>query len=320
MTENDNMNQPSTYSERFHAMMHVCGPMSWPSLFATSADLAAAAAALAPGSSASSEEVAAAKQLRAAVLHPDTGVPIPVPFRMAAHVPVNTLLLVGMLRAASPAAVGAWQALNQCFNAAQFFSNRNASNNVDERALGLSFAAAVGTSLAVGVGAARWTDARAASAVGARAAATARHLRIAVPFLAAAAAKPVQIGLLRADECSAGVVVRDEDGEPRGRSAAAGRYAVAATVFTRISYLAPMLFLPYLHAAAVTAFPRASPMATYVCLACASSALFTPACLAIVAQEARLPVEDLEERFHSMLRLGPGPPRPVRELVFNKGL
>jgi hypothetical protein len=89
-------------------MLHVCGPQSWPTLFATRADLDRAAATLADAR-ASAGEVAAARRLRAAVLHPDTGVPIPLPLRMASHVPVNTILLVGMCGAASPAAVGAWR-------------------------------------------------------------------------------------------------------------------------------------------------------------------------------------------------------------------
>jgi hypothetical protein len=311
------------YLSRVWEMLHVCGPQSWPTLLATRADLDRAAATLADAR-ASAGEVAAARRLRAAVLHPDTGVPIPLPLRMAAHVPVNTILLVGMCGAASPAAVGAWQVLNQTFNAAQFYANRNASNDVPDETLALSFFAAVSASLAVGVGAARWADARAAAAAaGARgrgwlqSAAAARHLRVAVPFLAAAAAKPLQIGLLRADELAAGVVVRDEDGAPRGRSVRAGRFALATTVATRVLYLAPMLFLPHAHAAACAALPRAPPLLLYVALAAASSAAFTPLALALFSQQARLPADALEPQFRALARAQGG---PVRILEFNKGL
>jgi hypothetical protein len=107
------------------------------------------------------------------------------------------------------------------------------------------------------------------------------------------AAKPLQIGLLRADELSSGVIVRDEDGAPRGRSVRAGRYAVATTVATRVVYLAPMLFLPYMHADAAAALPRVSSIAIYAGLAAASSAVFTPAALALFSHEASLPAAAL---------------------------
>ena len=116
----------SSYAERFAAMWYLCGPGSWSSLLASDADVRAAgrtvAAADAPGGAAggtSAAEVLRARRLLAAVVHPDTHEPIALPLRMAAHVPVNALLLVGMLSARSVLATGAWQAVNQGFNGAQ---------------------------------------------------------------------------------------------------------------------------------------------------------------------------------------------------------
>ena len=112
-----------SFLDRVSDMMYMCGPLSWPTLLASQTDLDAAAAVIKcedspPGA------VVAARRLRAAVLHPDTHEPIPLPFRMAAHVPVNTALLLGMLTAQTPFGTGAWQFLNATFNAAQFYANR----------------------------------------------------------------------------------------------------------------------------------------------------------------------------------------------------
>lgn len=57
-----------------------------------------------------------ARTVCGAVLHPDTGKPILWPFRMAAHVPMNVILLVGMLSSRQPAASAFWQFANQSFN------------------------------------------------------------------------------------------------------------------------------------------------------------------------------------------------------------
>ena len=133
------------YWARYERMLHVCGPQSWRHLLASSADVeaassvckqAAAGAPTAPGA------LVEAQRLLAATLHPDTLQPIPLPFRMSAHVPVNTVLLLGMCTAVSPLATAVWQGLNQTFNAAQFYANRNATNQVTDAQLLASFAGA----------------------------------------------------------------------------------------------------------------------------------------------------------------------------------
>jgi len=349
-----------TYWQRFNDMLHVCGPQSWPHLLSSARDLGEAAdllrrASEAPGS-VDCSAVERARRLQDATLHPDTGKPIHLPFRMAAHVPVNTLLLIGMLTAASPPAVGAWQFLNQSFNAAQFYANRNASNEVADSTLAASYLGAVASAVGVGVGLSRWADAAAARAAAAGvSAALPRHIRTLTPFLAAAAAKPLQIGLMRQDEWRHGVEVSDADGRVRGRSVAAGRWAILTTIATRTIYLAPMLYLPYLHAAMAGALrleaggagagasagsgtasaagrgvgryvgaPRGvASMALLVALTALSSAYVTPACMAIFDRQSSLPVAELEPEFHGLARsraLGDGPQVSVERLYFNKGL
>jgi len=122
----------------------------------------------------------------------------------------------------------------------------------------------------------------------------------AVPCLGAAAAKPLQISILRADEVAEGVVVATADGAPAGRSRAAGRRAVALTVATRVIYLAPMLWIGAMHAAAVRALPRAlagapgASAAALVAVSAANSAVVTPAVIALFDARASARAGDLE--------------------------
>ena len=296
----------STYARRFWAMWYLCGPGSWPFLFSGASELSAARAAAACGDARSA-------RLLAATLHPDPGAPIPLPFRMAAHVPVNSFLLLGMLTARSPLATGAWQAANQLFNAAQFYSNRNATNAVPDAQLALSLAGSLVSSVAVASGL-RVACLRAGAATGA--------LGLATPFLGAAAGKPLQIGCMRADELTQGVEVHDALGAPCGRSPAAGRLGVALTIATRTLYLAPMLWMPYAQAWLVRSVPllaRSRPAATaaYLLHAAFNSAIVTPACIALFEQRTSVPAAALEPEFQGRVDARG---RAVERFTFNKGL
>ena len=145
-----------------------------------------------------------------------------------------------------------------------------------------------------------------------------------VPFFAAAAAKPLQIGLMRADELVEGVVVRDPLGLELGHSRVAGWTAVGQTVFTRTLYLAPPMVLPpLLMAYLARTFPSPSPLVkaalttVNVVFIASMSAFATPACIALFDQQATLPVSSLESRFQGALGADGN---PVRRVVFNKGL
>jgi hypothetical protein len=322
--------QPSTFWQRVKAMEAICGPSSWWTLLAPAAELNAAADVVrrhAAGAAVPPDTLQRAEQLRAAALHPDTGQPIALPLRMAAHVPANTVLLIGMLTARSVAATAAWQFANQSFNALQFYANRNASNEVSDAKVLASYAGAVASSVTVGVllrRAALRAEAAAANLPPSHPARwRAWAANLAVPFMGAAAGKPLQIGLMRSDEVTDGVTVYDAAGDARGRSAAAGRAAVGMTVATRTVYLVPMLYLPVLQSWLVnSAFPAlgrssAAAGAVYVAITALSSAYATPLCIALFDQRASLPAAALEPALQGLAdRHG----RPVERLYFNKGL
>ena len=278
-------------------MWFQCGPGSWRYLFVSQNEV----------DTARKSNTLESRELLAATVHPDTGLTIPLPFRMCAHVPVNSVLLLGMLSARSPLATGAWQSVNQLFNAAQFYANRNASNEVSDARLGASLMGSIISAVVVSSGlqvmAGRWGL-------------TGRGAALAIPFLGAAAAKPLQIGLLRGDEYMNGVDVYDENGVARGKSKIAGMQGVLTTIVTRVLYLAPMLWMPWVQNLVVQRVAllknnRAAQTSFYLFHAAFNSALVTPACIALFEQRAQIPAKYLEKEFQ-----GQG----VEIYFYNKGL
>lgn len=141
----------STYAGRVRHFFQLVDPRN---LLISDARLAGAQALLrahASGSAAPPASDAAlweAKLVRDAVLHPDTGAPIPLPFRMAAFMPSNLPIVAGMLLSGAGAGQLVFQALNQSYNAGFNYANRNASAPSDPLQLAASYG--VATSVAVG--------------------------------------------------------------------------------------------------------------------------------------------------------------------------
>lgn len=167
------------------------------------------------------EEIWRAKQLVDTILHPDTKEKIPWPFRMNAHVPMNTILLIGML---SPGLYSMmfWQFMNQSFNLCQYYANRNATNFISNESLAKSYVGALVTS--VGSVYALNSIMERMSAKSRSLSPLAMHSRIkvlslfarSIPFLSVAVSKPLQIGFMRQDEMRLGVNIRDDNDEVLG--------------------------------------------------------------------------------------------------------
>ena len=148
-------------------------------------------------------------------------------------------------------------------------------------------------------------------------------MQLVVPFAAAAAGKPLQIGLMRSDEISKGVTVFDEDGEPRGFSRIAGMASIGMTLAVRIVYLVPMLYLPLVQDAVVRRYSiiKTRPYAQalfFVGMTALSSAFVTPVCMALFDQWSSLPVGMLEPDLQGLVRQNDR--GVVKTLFFNKGL
>jgi sideroflexin-5 len=314
----------STFWQRFTRMLRICGPQAWPSLFASRSELELAKQVVLGGGEGMPRD--RAQYLVDTSVHPDTGEIMPLPFRMAAHVPANTVLLIGMLTARSPLATGLSQFANQSFNAAQFWVNRNASNTVAPPVLALSFLGAVTASVGLGVVLRRWELAQVAKAgMSLWRRRTVALVGYSVPLIAAAAAKPVQIALMRADELLVGVTVSRKDGslvrhpgsDAPVRSVVAGWWAVGLTVSSRVLYLVPPMVLPQLIMLGLQPVLRMAPPAVtgavFVSVVASLSAITTPVCMALWDQRTSLPLSAFEPHVRSIV---PG----ESELYFNKGL
>ena len=362
MSTTSNPDESSTivrlsYWERVQDMMNVCGPPSWPALFASHQELelahqmvkASSSPSSIPSQPSSSSSLIISQEraqyLDRASYHPDTGTLIPLPFRMAAHVPVNALLLVGMLSARSVFFTGLWQCINQCFNAGQFFANRNASNHINDTTLIQAFSAAVISSVAVGSGLRSLalrsekqiqelietaknkssSSSSLPSNIYQKKLVYLRAFSFSVPFLGAAAGKPLQIGLMRKDELLDGIDVRDINGNILGKSKIAGQAAVSMTIATRIIYLAPMLWMPFVQNMLENKFTilrtnRTLGILSYTLHAAINSAFVTPLCIALFDQNAALPVTLLESSFHNLYTKNDNREQKLDYVFFNKGL
>ncbi|RMX47467.1 hypothetical protein pdam_00002114 [Pocillopora damicornis] len=88
-----------------------------------------------------------------AIIHPDTGQKVFMPFRMSGYVPFGTVTVVGMLLPApSLRTVIFWQWMNQSHNAAVNYSNRNASKPTPTSRFLLSYFGAVTSAVTIALG------------------------------------------------------------------------------------------------------------------------------------------------------------------------
>jgi hypothetical protein len=130
--------------------------------------------------------------------------------------------------------------MNQSFNAAINFSNRNASSSVDTNKLLQGFGGAVVSSVGIALGAAALM--RRANALGDPRLQT--LVRSTLPFASVATAGCVNVLLMRRDEATEGVRVFDAEGEERGLSKVAGVDALTKCCAARVLWTIPGMIGP----------------------------------------------------------------------------
>ena len=166
-----------------------------------------------------------ARRVLESALHPDTGEPIFPLFRFSAFVPVNMVIVTATI---TPAVISSFPAtafihfLNQTYNAAINYANRNASNPVPTARLAEGYGGAVVTSLSIGMLSTALTKRAAARAGGGGGAAAAAVIRSTLPFLATSLAGASNVLLMRRNELTTGVDVFDDDGRDLGKSIEVG--------------------------------------------------------------------------------------------------
>uniref|UniRef100_A0AAY4EU92 Sideroflexin-5 n=1 Tax=Denticeps clupeoides TaxID=299321 RepID=A0AAY4EU92_9TELE len=88
-----------------------------------------------------------------AIIHPDTGAKIFMPFRMSGYIPFGTPVVVGLLLPNQTlASTVFWQCLNQSHNACVNYSNRNASQPTTGSQFILGYTGAVTSAVSIAVG------------------------------------------------------------------------------------------------------------------------------------------------------------------------
>ncbi|WWD07459.1 hypothetical protein V865_005559 [Kwoniella europaea PYCC6329] len=262
-----------------------------------------------------------AKQLVNSSIHPDTGKPVPLPFRMSAFVPTNLIICAGMLMPnPSLKSVIFWQWANQTLNVAVNFSNANKSIEMTPQEIGTAYVAATFTSVFLAVSLSRLVPRLRVSP------AAKDILGKLVPFASVASAGVVNISCIRWKEMRDGVEVfkltkdpvdGSEKKEVLGKSPKAGQMAVMQSAASRVFTNVPTLILPpmvmtLLTRRGVFSGPRGNLTSniTQLTLIGLSLGLFLPPAIAYFPQKAETSPAKLESRFKEYK----GP------VYFNKGL
>ncbi|OAQ70023.1 mitochondrial cation transporter [Pochonia chlamydosporia 170] len=269
-----------------------------------------------------------AKKVVDSTLHPDTGEPVFLPFRMSSFVITNLIVTAGMLQPGlqTPGII-AWQIANQSLNVAINSANANKSSPMSTATLAKSYAVAVSASCSVALGLNSLVPRLRVTP------ATRNILSRLVPFAAVATAGALNAYLMRRGEITTGIDVRpvlsedqkrklQEEGKSErdvpslGRSQKAAKLAVYETAASRVFNSSPIMIIPpmvlyhmqtkqawyrnMMEGAYIKSRPRLAagiPIGLNLVLIAATSFAVLPLALAVFPQQQEIAAESLEEEF-----------------------
>ena len=199
-------------------------------------------------------EIWQAKKIVDSTLHPDTGQPVFLPFRMSCFIISNLVVTAGMLTPnLRTRGTLFWQIANQSLNVGINSANANKSSPLTTSDLVKTYFVAVSASCSVALG---------LNALVPRLKSISPNTRITlgrlVPFAAVASATVLNIFLMRGDEIRKGIDIfpaestsqiaeREKSGkdvESVGKSKKAATLAVGETAASRVFNAAPIMALP----------------------------------------------------------------------------
>ncbi|CAL8574433.1 Sideroflexin FSF1 [Xanthoria parietina] len=195
-----------------------------------------------------------AKKIVDSTLHPDTGQPVFLPFRMSCFVISNLVVTAGMLTPGlQTTGTLLWQITNQSLNVAINSANANKSTSLSTSTLIQSYFLAVSASCSVALGLNSLVPRLKRLSPGTRIILT----RL-VPFAAVASAGALNVFLMRGEEIRKGIDVfpslseaqksdlakQGKDNESLGKSKKAATIAVAETALSRVLNATPIMVLP----------------------------------------------------------------------------
>ncbi|PKK80350.1 putative mitochondrial transport protein fsf1 [Rhizophagus irregularis] len=181
-----------------------------------------------------------AKKIVDSTIHPDTGEPVFLPFRMSSFVPTNLVVVAGMLMPnPSIGSIIFWQWTNQSINVAINYSNANKTIEMSLKETAIAYISAVTTSCGLAVGLTQAVPRLKFLKPSVRGILT----RL-IPFVAVASAGTVNVYLMRMKEIRNGIDVYNDEGISLGKSKKAGASAVGQVAISRVLTLAPVLTIP----------------------------------------------------------------------------
>ncbi|OJD19568.1 hypothetical protein AJ78_00425 [Emergomyces pasteurianus Ep9510] len=254
-----------------------------------------------------------AKQIVDSTLHPDTGEPVFLPFRMSCFVLSNLVVTAGMLTPGlGTRGIILWQIANQSLNVAINNANANKSTPLSYSAIGKSYLMAVSASCSVALG---------LNAIVPRLKRASPNAKLIlgrlVPFAAVATAGALNVFLMRGEEIRKGIdvypVLSDEEKAKReiegkgevqslGKSKKAAALAVGETAISRVLNATPVMAIPPLILVRLqkTDWLKARPrlvMPVNLGLILATSLCALPFALGAFPQRQAVSARSLEEAF-----------------------
>ncbi|KAL9026791.1 MAG: hypothetical protein Q9196_004602 [Gyalolechia fulgens] len=199
-------------------------------------------------------EIWRAKKIVDSTLHPDTGQPVFLPFRMSCFVISNLVVTAGMLTPGlKTTGTLLWQITNQSLNVAINTANANKSTPLSTTTLVQSYFLAVSASCSVALGLNAVVPRLQRLSPGAK-----TILTRLIPFAAVASAGALNVFLMRGEEIRRGIDVfpslspsqkadlakEGKDLESLGKSKKAATIAVAETALSRVLNATPIMVLP----------------------------------------------------------------------------
>ncbi|KAG7273215.1 hypothetical protein CRUP_031522 [Coryphaenoides rupestris] len=243
----------------------------------------------------SDQQLWEAQKVKQAIIHPDTGEKVFMPFRMSGYVPFGTPI---------------W--LNQSHNACVNYANRNATKPTPTAKFLQGYVGAVTSAVSIAVGLRMLIDK--ANKLNPS---TRMIIQRLVPFPAVACANICNVGLMRHSELSEGINVLDSDGHVVGSSRIAAKHAILETAFTRVVLPMPIFILPpilmsYLERLRFLQSHRRLllPIHSLVCLATFSLSL--PLAISLFPQMSQIEASHLEPDIAMAT--------DCKVLTYNKGL
>lgn len=261
------------------------------------------------------EELWEARRIVEATCHPETNETITPPFRFAGFAPANIPICVVLLwpnPTPFVAMFGQW--LNQSYNVAVNYENRNMSNPMPMDVVGMSYVLATGTSCALAVGLGHQMKKRGGELT--------PFTRAAVPWAAVVAAGCINVSFVRWKELTNGIEVKSEDGEINyGYSKKAGQNAIGKCCLARAIWTTPIVGLaPFVVMPLHRMFPNPRmKMISEIGVLAGLLWAVMPAALAVFPQKDSMLIEDLEPELQEKIKTMSGNSAGTH-VFYNKGL